>query len=1125
MQALDTDLRSTLESTVETARDTAETGARAALTQLGVGERDKPDYLDAEQAELRRRLRARGRQLGDKLRDNGEQETIRLAREIAYEHWHRMLFARFLAENELLVHPEMDVAVTLADCQALAEEEGSARDGFELAARFATGMLPQIFRADDPVLDLDMAPEHRNELKRLVQDLPAAVFAADDSLGWVYQFWQSKRKDEVNASGDKIGADELPAVTQLFTEHYMVQFLLDNTLGAWWTARHPDVKHGTGPDADLDLDFEYLRFVEDEETGEAIPAAGTYDGWPDTAAELTVMDPCMGSGHFLVAALPMLARMRMHEEGLSAEEAVDRVIAENLHGLEIDERCTQIAAFALAMAAWTFDGGRTPSAYRELPEMNLACSGLAPEGDLDEWETLAGDDERLQNGMRRLYEIFQDAPTLGSLIDPSAQKNRLDTATFDELEPLLGEALSNGKNLETTERGVVAHGIARAAELLSSGYHLVSTNVPYVARGSQCEKIKSFADKNYEASKSNLATIFAERCISLTRSNGTYSSVLPQGWLYLKSYEGLRRRILDRLDWRLVARLGQNAFEEISGEVVNVLLSIINRRQPEADSDVAALTVEGVTGIESKAESLRTASITESSQSRQIDNPDSVILFESGPETDLLRSFVDALQGISPGDTSRVVREHWEITDLSIWNNMVSTPDGREEYTGRSSFIRDPGNLRDAGIPGYRYRGMKMWGEKGIAVGKMSDLPCTVYEGEYYDDNAHVLVPDDEGLLPALWAFVKSGDHALAVRRINKKYAVSVNSLTAVGFDVGYWQQVAEEKYPNGLPDPYSDDPTQWIFHGHPKPSERPLQVAVARLLGYRWPAERDQGMDLSDEARAWVERCSELDEHVDDDGIVCIPPVQGERAAADRLRDLLADAYGDDWGEGVLQDLLDEWGYRSGGLEGWLDGSTARQKGKFAQQHNKLFGNRPFIWHISDEHEDGFSALVNYHMLDRANLERLTYTYLGDWIKQQEAAMERGDEGAEARLLAAEELQDELKHILEGEPPYDIFVRWKEAHEQPIGWAPDLNDGVLLNIKPFVEGNGRPGILRDEPTVRYTKDRGKNPEGAPWGPKRYNRYEDVPDEYKLTDEDGEVIEHLTTEVKRRVREEHNNND
>ena len=489
MKPLHKTLRSTLEKTVKKARDVAEEGAHAALQQLGVGDKQKPGFLTDEQAELRRRLRARGRQLGDALHADGAQDLTRLTREVAYEHWHRMLFARYLAANGLLVHPELNMPVTLSDCNELAEEEG-ARDGFVLAARYATQMLPQIFRKNDPVLEVSMAPEHRNKLQRLVEGLPGPVFEADDSLGWVYQFWQAKRKDEVNASGVKIGADELPAVTQLFTEHYMVQFLLDNTLGAWWTARHPNVKHGTSPDAGIGLDFEYLRFVADEETGEEVPAAGTFEGWPDTVAELTLMDPCMGSGHFLVAALPMLTQMRMHEEGLAAQDAVDAVLRENLHGLEIDERCTQIAAFALALAAWTFPGAE---GYRALPEMNLACSGLAPEGKLSEWEQLAGDDERLQNGMRRLYTLFQDAPTLGSLIDPGAPENDLYTASFDELEPLLKEALAEEADVETTEREVVAYGIARAAEMLSGRYHLVTTNVPYLVRGTRGPAHRSLA--------------------------------------------------------------------------------------------------------------------------------------------------------------------------------------------------------------------------------------------------------------------------------------------------------------------------------------------------------------------------------------------------------------------------------------------------------------------------------------------------------------------------------------------------------------------------------------------------------------------------------------------------------
>jgi hypothetical protein len=1113
MQSLDSDLRNTLESTVKEARDRAEEGARQALGRLGVGDKKKPDYLSDEEAELRRRLRARARALGDERRSDGSHETWHLEQEVAYEHWHRMLFARFLVENDLLAPPEFGIALTLEDLEELAKEE-DARDGFELAARYATGMLPQIFRENDPVLGVEMAPEHRNRLQRLVEDLPAPVFEADDSLGWVYQFWQAKRKDEVNASGDKIGADELSAVTQLFTEHYMVQFLLDNTLGAWWTARHPDV--------DIGLDFEYLRFVEDEDTGEEIPAAGTFDGWPDTTAELTVMDPCMGSGHFLVAALPMLARMRMHEEDLSAEEAVDRVLAENLYGLEIDERCTQIGAFALAMAAWTFDG---QNEYRELPDLNLACSGLAPEGSLEDWETLAGDDERLQNGMRRLYSIFQDAPTLGSLINPSAPENRLDTATFEELEPLLKEALSEGEDAETTERGVVAYGIARAAEMLSKKYTLIPTNVPYLGRGGQDTILKDFLADRYPEAKSDLATGFAERCLEMTSAEGTSALVSTQYWLFLASYKKLRKKLLNRVKWRIIARLGTNAFETIGGEVVNVALSVFEKQGPTGQELASGIDVTKAERPSKKQEELKTSRTKIRSQRGLLKNPDHRIFFEDITSGKLLGQSATVYEGLHTGDYSRFGRKHWEFGDVETpWRLQQGGPTESGGFDGREHVLRWGDHLMEFldrrldGNYSMWIKGQEAWEKSGVAVSAMSNLKSSLYTGDLFTHGIYVIIPSSDELRAPIWAYVNSRQFNENVRLLDQKVSVARATFEQIPFDRDHWQEVAEEEYPDGLPAPYSDDPTQWIFHGHPKPSERPLQVAVARLLGYRWPAERDESMELADEAREWIARAAELNHHADDDGIVCIPAVQGERKAVDRLRDLLVDAWGEDWSEDVLNDLLDEHGYKGRGLAAWLSGEGTPWGGKFAKQHNQLFGNRPFIWHVSDAHEEGFSALVNYHQLDKATLERLTYTYLGDWIEQQKSADARGDEGAEAKLLAAQDLQAELKKIIEGEPPYDIFVRWKEAHEQPIGWNPDLNDGVLLNIKPFIEGDGRPGVLRDEPNVRYTKDRGKNPEGAPWGPKRYNRYEDVPDEHKLKDEDGDVIEHLTNEVKRRVR-------
>ena len=276
METLAPNLRKQLERTIADAREVAETGARVALEGLAVHHREPFAHMDAGQRALRQRLRARARQLGDS-RDprSGSHEIGHLVHECAYEHWHGMLFARFLAENRLLIEPELGVAVTLEECEELGKEEGA--DKWTMAARFAHGMLPQVFRPDHPAFEVRLAREYRLKLEGLVESLPAEVFAATDSLGWVYQFWQSRKKAEVNRSEVKVGADELPAVTQLFTEPYMVSFLLDNSLGAWWASRRLSEADLREADTEADLrrkaavpgaPLDFLRFVRSEETGE-----------------------------------------------------------------------------------------------------------------------------------------------------------------------------------------------------------------------------------------------------------------------------------------------------------------------------------------------------------------------------------------------------------------------------------------------------------------------------------------------------------------------------------------------------------------------------------------------------------------------------------------------------------------------------------------------------------------------------------------------------------------------------------------------------------------------------------------------------------------------------------------
>jgi hypothetical protein len=767
MPPLASDLHKQLENVCIQARDLAEASARSALQKRALDVAEPFSHFGPEEKDLRNRLRARGRQVGDVRYANGTQAIDQLAQELAYEHWHRMLFARFLAENHLLMHPD-GVAVSLEECEELAKDaEPPAPNGFVLAARYASTMLPQIFRTDDVLLEIEFAPEQRLKLEKLLVSLPRQTFLADDSLGWVYQFWQSKKKEEVNKSGDKIDGRTLSAVTQLFTEHYMVEFLLHNTIGAWWCARQ---------------------------------------------------------------------------------------------------------------------------------------------------------------------------------------------------------------------------GIAVAASLMAKYFTLVATNVPYIARGKQDETMRTYLANVHPAGKADLATAFVERCLEYCAEGGSSALVTPQNWLFLGSYKGLREWMLRQVTWNMVAKLGPGAFETISGEVVNVALLIHTAAEPVAGHELAGLDASEPRVAAGKAAHLLERECASAPQKDQLRHPDARVSLDNIGHHALLEAIATNHQGLSTGDNPRFRRLHWEVSGFgALWEPEQSTVEESEHYGGRSGIV--------------------LW----------------------------------EGGKGQLWQFGRE----------------------KVPFDLEHWQKVAAEEYPDGLPKPHSDDPTQWLFRGHPKGSTDPLQVTVARLLGYRWPDQEPGSLDTLADA----------------DGIVPIPAVRGEPPAAERLREVLKAAFvgqafqpddnDDDEHvrlESLTYNLLTEAGCKSGTtLDDWL-------RNQFFEQHCKRFHNRPFVWHIWDGRKDGFSCLVNYHKLNRVRLESLTYSYLGDWI----TAHSRSDSvGADLRLAAAQTLQEKLKRILAGEPPHDIFVRWKPLHQQAIGWHPDLNDGVRMNIRPFIKAE----ILRKNPNIKWTKDRGKEPE------------------------------------------------
>jgi len=1125
MPSLSRNLRKDLEKAVRDARQTAEAGARKALEQLGVSDREAPQNLTPQQKTLRNRLRAHGRQLGDALDpQRGTQAVIRLTSEVAYEHWHRMLFARFLADNDLLIEPESGMPITLDECRELARHQG--KDWLPVACAYAEGMLPQIFRRGDPVLEVSLPAETRSELEDILKAQPREVFVADDSLGWVYQFWQADRKDDVNQSEKKIGADELPAVTQLFTEDYMVEFLLHNTLGAWWAGRVAQTSslHGESEEAVRQsvalpgLSWTYLRFVRNAGDQSEIgnqkseigwrPAAGTFTGWPKSAKELRVLDPCMGSGHFLVIALLILVALRRKEEGLSAADAIKAVLHDNLFGLEIDPRCTQIAAFNLALAAWKLGG------YQKDLTLHLACSGLSVGAEKEAWLKLAdrtaarspfaGDPQlfggegnladnlrsRLRFGMGQLYDLFRQAPILGSLLNPRSLHGVGLLYDWDELSPLLDEALAaeTGDD-ESSEIAVAAKGLAKAANILAGRFTLVATNVPYLGRGKHDDVLKDYCERFHAKAKADLATCFVERCMVFCADGGTIALVTPQNWLFLGTYKALRERLLNEQSWNVVARLGPKSFQTPMWDF-NIVLVTITCQAAAVGHAFAGLDVAEEKAPGDKAAVLAEQSPAMIGQRAQLNNPDFRVTLTHMSDQPILGKSAEALVGLQTSDDPRFIVAFWDVAsvDKTIWEFLQSTPDRMAYCDGMSWLVRwEQGKGVLLSLPtAYPTKGLKAMGRQGVAIHRMGAVFAYYFGGERFHQNVAVLVPHDPSHLPAIWCMCVSPSYCEAVGTMDQALKITNATLAKVPFDLAHWQKVAAEKYPYGLPKPLSSDPTQWLFNGHPKGADQPLQVAVARLLGYQWP--RQTGSSFPDCPALDADR---LESHVDADGIVPLSPLRGEASAADRLNGLLAAAYGKEWSAAKLRELLTAAGAKSDPLDAWL-------RDDFSDQHCALFHQRPFVWHIWDGLKDGFNALVNYHRLAAPNgggkrtLEKLIYTYLGDWIDAQRKGQKIGVEGADSRLTAAEHLRRQLEAILVGEPPFDLFIRWKQLHQQPIGWNPDINDGIRLNIRPFMtatplNARGKNAcILRITPkNLHWEKDRGKEPQSAkadfPW--------------------------------------------
>ncbi len=393
-------------------------------------------------------------------------------------------------------------------------------------------------------------------LGHLVDDIPEEDWTDQvQIIGWLYQYYNEELKKETYAllkKNVKVTKERIPSATQLFTPDWIVRYMVENSLGRLWLDGHPN--------DDLKATWKYyLDEAEQEADVETALQKIRAEHANIQPQDIKLIDPCMGSGHILVYAFDVLVQI-YGANGISQRDAAQSILQHNLYGLDIDDRAAQLAYFAVMMKARQYDRrifsrGIQPHLYA------LQNSQPMHEG---AWGYF-GDEALIA---RRLWDSFQNAKEFGSLLPLNV--------TLDDLEKLRArlaemDEQSTVGNLATmafvSQAVEIMLPLVEMAEILLQKYHVVVTNPPYMGSSNMSKPLSDFVKKHYPDSKSDLFAVFIERCHEMTAENGYQAMITQHAWMFLSSYEKLRKKLLQS-DTVNMAHLGPRAFDEIGGEVV-----------------------------------------------------------------------------------------------------------------------------------------------------------------------------------------------------------------------------------------------------------------------------------------------------------------------------------------------------------------------------------------------------------------------------------------------------------------------------------------------------------------------------------------------------------------------------
>lgn len=524
------------------------------------------------------------------------------------------------------------------------------------------GVLPFLFQKIADYTEL-LFPDFLLRDGSVIDTMLAQIPEADwldgvQIIGWLYQYYNSEPKDAVFENlkkNIKISKTDIPAATQLFTPDWIVRYMVENSLGRFWLEGHPH--------DEIKSNWRYYldEVAQSPETAAAL--AEIRKQYADISPEeIACIDPCSGSGHVLVYMFEVLLQI-YQSCGYAVRYAVRNIVEKNLYGLDLDERAAQLSYFAVMMLACRYDKrflarNIQPHIY-PIRESNNVDPHLV--------EFFANGNEELESAINTILAEMTDAKEYGSLIKISVKDFAPLYARFAEIE--------NGGELNRDPALEILLPIVRCADLLSRQYDAVVTNPPYMGGSGMDKTLSEFVKKNYPDSKADLFACFIERCGTLANGRGFFGMITQQAWMFLSSYENLRKK-LSLQETVNMAHLGARAFDEIGGEVVQTT-AFVKRQTKVSGYKGTYVRLIGINGEQEKAESFL------SGQNRYESDSDNFAKIPGSPvaywvsekfircfENDLLCKKYSVRQGLATGCNDLFVREWFEINNIKILFNL-----------------------------------------------------------------------------------------------------------------------------------------------------------------------------------------------------------------------------------------------------------------------------------------------------------------------------------------------------------------------------------------------------------------------------------------------------------------------